>query len=363
MSNKLKIQTVCGQISPSDLGITLPHEHLLDDASVYYKEPEEASKRVLANAPITLENRGEIMYDHTLSKENLRLSDINLITEEVMEFKALGGSSIVELTSPGIGRDPIGMRKISQKSGIHVICASGFYVGNTHPPFVKDFDVDDVCNFVVKEITVGIQYPTEMDIKAGIIKCGLGYPISIEEEKVLRGLARAQRKTNAPFTIHPPLRDFDNHKKIFELEKVLDIVQDEGANMEKLYLSHSDDFCSDDRRKLALDYLKGIMNKYPIKLSFDKFGNEGAWSGWWPGALSFSDEQGLRAITELCEQGYSNRLVLSHDVFVKVELKKYGGWGYSHILEHIVPRLKFYGISEEQINTMMIENPKNILSF
>lgn len=364
MSNKLKIQTVCGQISPSDLGVTLAHEHILVDTSVYYIEPEEASKKLLADASITLENRGEIMYDYTLSKENLRLSDISLITEEVMEFKVLGGSSIVECSVPGIGRDPIGMREISQKSGIHIICSSGFYIKNTHPSLIKDYEIDDICNFVVKEITEGIQYPTKLeDIKAGTIKCGLYHPISQEEEKVLRGLARAQKKTNAPFTIHPPLRDFVFHKKIFELEKVLDIVQEEGANMEKIYLSHSDDFSSDDRRELKLNYLKSIMNKYPITLCFDKFGNEGAWSGWWPGALSFSDEQGIRAIIELCEAGYINRLILGHDIFSKLQLKKYGGWGYSHILLHIIPRLKIYGINREQIITMMVENPKKILSF
>lgn len=92
--------------------------------------------------------------------------------------------------------------------------------------------------------------------------------------------------------------------------------------MQKLYLSHSDDFCSDDHRKVVLDYLKDIRDKYPIKLSFDKFGNEGVCSRWWPGTLTLNDGQGLRAITKLCEVGSQDRIMLSQDVFKKLELKK-----------------------------------------
>lgn len=357
------MQTVTGAKTPSELGVTLVHEHLLTDSSVYLAEPEEPRKRALVDVPITLENRGQILLDYTLSRENLKLDDVDLAAKELMEFKAYGGSTLVDVTPIGIGRDPTGIRKISIFSGVKIICATGFYIGPTHPPFVKKSDIKKLQNLMIRELTEGIDQPYLTNIKAGVIKGASYYPMSSEEEKVIRAEARAQKETGAPFTIHPPQRDFKNKKKIWELEKVIDIIQEEGAILKKFYMSHADDWCSDDRKKVDLTYLKHIMDKYPITLSFDKFGNEGAWSGWWPGALAFSDNQGVRAVTELCEQGYEKQLVLSHDTFSKLQLKKYGGWGYSHILENIVPRLKFYGVTEKQIKTMIIDNPKRILSF
>jgi phosphotriesterase-related protein len=65
---------------------------------------------------------------------------------------------------------------------------------------------------------------------------------------------------------------------------------------------------------------------------------------------------------ELLSQGYEKQIMLSHDVCYKFFLKKYGGFGYSHIMEHILPTLRYYGVQEKQIRVMMIENPKRILS-
>ncbi|MHA1687087.1 MAG: phosphotriesterase family protein [Candidatus Heimdallarchaeaceae archaeon] len=359
----MKIRAVTGDIPPEKIGITLMHEHLLVDGTTYFEMPKEAHKRTLVDAPITLENRGEILLDYTLSRENLKLEDINLAVKELMEFKGSGGSVVVEVTPIGLGRDPVGLRKISVLTGVNIVCSTGFYIGQTHPSFIKKADIDNISDFIIKEIMEGISYPYKIDIKAGIIKGASYYPMSNQEKKVIKAEARAQKETGVPFTIHPPQRDFERKKKIWELEKLIDLIQEEGAILEKFYISHADDWCSDDRKRVDLTYLKNIMDRYPITLSFDKFGNEGSWDGWWPGALAFSDNQGVRAVTELCEQGYEKQIVLSHDVFSKLQLKKYGGWGYSHILEHIVPRLRFYGVTKKQIRTMLIDNPKRILTF
>lgn len=358
-----RVETVNGPISPEELKLTLPHEHLICTFTVWHTAPDEGRKRALVDAPITLANRGDLLRDAGVSCNNLTMLDVDEAIEELMEFKHWGGNSLVELTCPGVGRDPLALRKISQATGINIICPSGFYIGLSHPPLVKKMDIDGVRDFIVKELTEGISYPVETEIKAGVIKCATLYPISEEEEKVFRGAARAQKETGAPFTIHPTLLDVEKKKKVFDQENIIKMIEKEGANLEKFYMSHMDLTCSDDRSKVNVEFHKKLMDKYPIILEYDTIGNESWWNSLWPGALFVSDNERLLAIAELCDQGYEKQLMMSQDVFTKLQRVKYGGWGYAHILKHIVPRLRYMGVSKKQIRTMMIDNPKRILSY
>lgn len=360
----MRVETVTGPILPENLKITLPHEHLMSTFTVWHTMPEEASKRALFEAPITLSNRGELMRDAGISRNNLTMLDEAEAIEELMEFKKCGGSSLVELTAPGVGRDPLSLKRISQATSIHIICSSGFYVGSSHPEIVKHMDVGEVRDFVLRELQEGISYPFETEgIKAGIIKCATNFPISSEEEKVFNGAARAQKDSGAPFTIHPTLIDVAAKKKVFDQEKIITLIQAEGANLEKFYMSHMDQTCSDDRGRVNIEYHKRLLDKYPLTLNYDTIGNEAWWYSLWPGALFFGDSERLLALAELCEQGYEKQLMMSQDVFTKLQRIKYGGWGYAYILKHIEPRLRYMGVSKKQIDTMMIDNPKRILAY
>jgi len=195
------------------------------------------------------------------------------------------------------------------------------------------------------------------------IKAGCSYPVMADELKVIRGAARAQEETGAPFTIHPPLLDMENKKKILSHEKIVKIVAREGVNLEKFYLSHMDLTCSDDWGRVNIERHKKLMDEYPMTLDYDSFGIEGCWESLWPGALMVSDNERLLAIAELCEQGYEKQLMLSQDIYVKIFRTRYGGWGYAHILKHIIPRLRFMGVSEKQITTMIVDNPKRIFAY
>ena len=96
---------------------------------------------------------------------------------------------------------------------------------------------------------------------------------------------------------------------------------------------------------------------------YDEIGEEMYMDSTYPGAGPVSDRQRVSALVELLKQGYEKQIVLSQDVSFKIDYVKYGGYGYAHILEHIIPELKFRGVTEKQIKTMIIENPKRIFSY
>ncbi len=97
-----RAQTVLGIIDADDLGVTLPHEHLLTDISCYFVEPTEASERKLAHQPITLENLYWVRLHYSNNADNLKLTDEQLAIKEALLYKWAGGDTIVELTNIGI---------------------------------------------------------------------------------------------------------------------------------------------------------------------------------------------------------------------------------------------------------------------
>jgi len=124
-------QTVLGRVSADALGITLPHEHLLLDASVCFVEPPEADLRKIAHEPVSLENVSWVLYHQYNNLDNIRLLDEELIIKEVMLYKKEGGGTIVDVTNTGLGRDPLAIARISRTTGMHVIMGSGYYVGES----------------------------------------------------------------------------------------------------------------------------------------------------------------------------------------------------------------------------------------
>jgi phosphotriesterase-related protein len=358
-----KIQTVLGSISKDELGITLPHEHLLVDTTyrLNYRKPTDPFKISLVNAPVTLENLGEIRRDTTFSKDNHRLDDIRLAIEELNRFKRAGGNSLVEMTLPGVGRNPSGLQFISKETGVNIVMATGWYVSASHPKFIRDKGVDELQVMIIRELTEGVSHT---DTKAGVIKAACSYPLQEAEEKVLSAAALAQRETGAPLTFHPPCVDVKRRRNVKIADRVLDILIENGADPKKIYVSHMDGSCTDYRiTRLDLDYHRDLMEEYGVTLDYDTFGNETFADGVYPGASFPCDRLRTAAVVELCKEGYEKQLMLSQDIFMKIQLAKYGGYGYAHILKHIIPVLKLEGVTNKQIGTMLIENPKSILSW
>lgn len=98
-------------------------------------------------------------------------------------------------------------------------------------------------------------------------------------------------------------------------------------------------------------------------LEYDLFGLETSYYPFVPLGYMPNDVQRMEQIERLIAEGYGDRVLLAHDIGFKHRLVRYGGHGLEHILRNIVPRMRLRGLTEEQINKMLVENPKRVLAF
>ena len=342
-----RVQTVLGMVDADFLGVTLPHEHLLLDSSCWFEEPSEAAERVLVHQPISLRNVNWVNRHPCNNMDNLQMFDEQVATDEALLFKKAGGGTIVDLTNIGLGRTPLALVRIARLTGLNIIMGAGYYLQSSHPPKLATMTDEEIADEIVRDITVGID---ETGVRAGIIgEIGCSTPLTENERKVLRGSASAQKRTGSAINIHN-----DCEKQALEIIRIL---ADAGADLSHVILSHVDDW-GDNPTILPKLIEAGCY------LSFDWFGHE---VGCLPTNLEpnyvLSDAQRISSIIRLIAQGYLDRILISHDVGEKRLFTKWGGFGYAHILRHVVPLMRQKSISEEVIHTILVENPKRVLRF
>ena len=196
-----KVQTVLGPIDPDRLGVTLTHEHLLIDLSVVLQPPDSATGKDLFYKPVSMETLGRIRHYAAPNADNARLFDIPTAIDEVMLYKQYGGNSLVDATSIGIARDPVGLARISRATGVNVVMGSSYYVATTHPPEMDSLSESEIAERIIRDVTEGVDGTS---MRSGVIgEIGCSWPLAENERKVLRASARAQRITGAPLLIHP----------------------------------------------------------------------------------------------------------------------------------------------------------------
>ena len=150
-----KVQTVLGTIDPGEMGVTLPHEHLFADITTLVEAPYEASQRGRAHQLVSLENLGWIRYNYFRNYDNALLTDEGTALSELDLFHRAGGTTIVDVTTVGIGRDPIALARVARASGVNVVMSTGWYVDPTHPPSVAAADEAELTDRMVTEIREG----------------------------------------------------------------------------------------------------------------------------------------------------------------------------------------------------------------
>lgn len=335
-------QTVLGPVPVDELGITLMHEHVLVDASPWFQEPEEASKRAIAHGPVRMEVLGALRNDPFLCVDNCRLLDEEAAREETSRFRHAGGRTIVDPTCRGIGRDPKALQRISRATGLHIIMGAGYYLEPSHPAHVTGMSIEAIAQEAERDVEEGLD-----GVKAGIIgEIGISKDFTSQEEKVLRGAARAQARTGVPLEVHLP--GWERHGL-----RVLDTVAEEGGAPDLTVLCHMNPSGKDFEYQAAAAE-KGAW------LEYDMIGMDFYYAD--QGAQSPSDEENARAIKRLREAGLLDHVLLSQDVFVKIQLVRYGGTGYAHILDHFVPRLKRHGFTEKEVQQLLVNNPRNVFA-
>ena len=335
------VMTVLGPIAADEMGITLPHEHILNDCRCWWNQPVESSRQHLADGPVRMEIIGELRMDPFVNLDNCALDDEALAIAELTAFGDAGGRTIVDPTCRGIGRNPQALVRISRKTGLNIIMGSGYYLQTSHPPEVKRLSIENIADEIVAEALHGV---AATGVKIGLIgEIGISGDFTAEEEKSLRGAARAQSRTGLALMVHLPAWYRHAHR-------VLDIVGEEGGNLRRTILCHMNPSGGDAEYQTSLAE-RGAYIEYDM-LGMD----------YWYADQQVqcpSDEDNARAIAGLIRAGYLDRLLLSQDVFLKMMLTHYGGFGYAYILKHFAPRLKRHGVSEADISVMLIDNPRN----
>lgn len=337
-----KVMTVNGPIAAEALGITLMHEHILNDCRCWWHAPKTPERQYLAGGFVCMEILGELKQDPFVNKHNITLDDEPLAISELRAFANAGGQTVVEPTCRGIGRNPLALRRIAKAAGLNVVMGAGYYLGSSHPAEVADMTVGDIANEIVREAVKGVD---GTDVKIGLIgEIGVSSDFTAEEEKSLRGAAQAQVRTGLPLMVHLP--------GWFRLgHRVLDVVAQEGADIRHTVLCHMnpshDDFSY--QSELAA---RGAFIEYDM-IGMDFFYADQQ-------VQCPSDEEAARAIVRLAEAGYLDRVLLSHDVFLKMMLTRYGGNGYAYVLRHFLPRLKRHGLDETALDQMMRANPRAV---
>lgn len=298
------IQTVTGEISPYELGITMCHEHLALDLS-----------------PV----RGD---------QDSNFDDMKMIVDEIKKMQAYGIKSIVEVTGNDMGRDVEKLRFYSEECNINIIAATGFYLEEYHPEKIRKASPEKISEIFCKDIIEGID---GTDIKAGVIgEVASGAEcIGKSEKNVLIAAALAGRETGVAVTTHCQLGKL-------AMEQI-EIFEQYGINLEKTVVGHLD--LANDRK-----YYEDVL-KTGVNIGFDTIGKVGY----------LKDEYRAENLIWLLERGWENQIVLSQDISRKSYLSTKGKYsGYMTVMKDFLPLLKQKGISENLVKKLLIDNPARI---
>jgi phosphotriesterase-related protein len=298
------VQTVTGPVPADQLGVILPHEHLIVDS-----------------------------YDVRRNSEGVLLERAMMV-DEVNLYRQAGGDTIVEQTIYGLHPDPEGLRDISEKTGVNIIAGTGFYWEMYYPSWLADMSVVDITRRFVEHITLG--FPGT-NIRAGIMgELGTHHrKITPTETKVLQAAAKAQIETGTPIGTHALFTEIGVDQ--------LNTLEAAGADLDITLIGH----CDTNR---DLNYSRKLLNR-------------GVWIGY--DAVGQLDKQTdkLRAqsITTLVREGHGKKILISTDIAGRSRMVAHGGQGYGYLLTKFLPMLKTAGLTDAEIVMLTQENPQHFL--
>ena len=315
------VETVLGAIGSEELGQTLMHEHIfvLDgDFEANYPGRWNEAERV----------------EDAVS----RLNDLS----------SRGVRTLVDLTVLGLGRYVPRIRDIAERVNLNIIVATGLYTFDDVPmPFRYQGPgrlvemPDQLPRLFVRDLTEGI---ADTGIRAAILKCATDRQgVTPGVERVLRAVARAHRETGAPISTHTDAatcRGLDQQKIFIE----------EGVALDRVVIGH----CGDTT---DIDYLRKLMDAGSY-IGMDRFGL----------TLMRSFEERISTVAMLCQLGYAERMVLSHDascfshsIDPANKERVLPKWRYTHLHDDVLPALRQHGVTKGQIDAMLVSNPRQIL--
>ncbi|MEB3032409.1 phosphotriesterase-related protein [[Mycobacterium] nativiensis] len=316
-----QLSTARGPIDTADLGVTLMHEH------VFIMTTEIAQN-----------------YPEAWGDEDARVADA--ITR-LNALKAAGVDSIVDLTVIGLGRYIPRIARVAAGTDLNIVVATGVYTYNDVPFFFHYLGPgtmldgpEIMADMFVRDIESGI---ADTGIKAAILKCATDEPgVTPGVERVLRAVAQAHRRTGAPISTHTHA----GTRRGLEQQR---IFEEEGVDLSRVVIGHSGD-------STDLGYLEELIAAGSY-LGMDRFGID----------LILPFEDRVNTVAAMCERGHADKMVLSHDAncyfdALPGELSSVAApnWHYLHIHNDVIPALRQRGVTEDQLRTMMVDNPRKI---
>lgn len=334
-----RVMTVLGPIAVEDMGMTLMHEHILNDCSCWWNPPGP-DRAHLADAPLTPDILWELRQDPFVNRANIALDDAAAAIEELGLFAREGGRTVVDPTCRGIGRNPAALRRIAEATGLQIVMGSGYYLQSSHPPEVAALTAGEIADQIVAEALDGID-----GARIGLVgEIGVSSDFTPDERKSLRGAAQAAVRTGLPLMVHLP--------GWFRLgDAVLDLAEAEGLDPARVVLCHMNPSCGDFAYQARLA-ARGAFIEYDM-IGMDYFYADQQ-------VQCPDDEAAARGVLALIEAGHGDRVLLSQDVFLKMMLTRHGGNGYAYVPRHFLPRLVRHGLDPAAARALIVDNPARV---
>lgn len=345
-----KVQTVLGDVSPAVLGRTLTHEHLAMNFEHFYREPPSTLAGKFQVPSLELHRLGYVrQYPYSL-RYNLQLDDDaaqSAVTDDVIEYKIAGGGTIVENTTEGLNRDIKFYQHVSRASNVHIVAGTGHYIADLQNADTLHKSTEDVYNHMLQELTKGcVNYE---QVKAGFMgEIASVWPLRDFERKAIKAAGELQPQLKCGVSFHP----HRNKEAPFE---IIRLYLEAGGSADKVVMSHLD-------RTLVEDDILLEFSQLGTYCQFDLFGTEVSYYQLEVTTDMLSDAQRIQKMAALVKEGRGNRILMSHDIHTKHRLTKFGGHGYAHIINNVLPKMKSKGFSQELIDMITIENPARWLA-
>jgi phosphotriesterase-related protein len=313
------VETVNGPIDVEELGLTLIHEH--------FKTTDEATRFQFPH-----------LYDEA-AEWDAAMADANAVKEH-------GVRTVVEPSAMFLHRDAAFSKRVADESGLNVVLATGIYTYEHLPQPLMNRDEDQLAEIFVHDIERGIQ---GTDINAAFIKCAADEPgVTPNIEKVHRAAALASQQTGRPIMAH-------SHPKSETGLRQMEVFTEAGVDPAKVQVAHTGD--TDD-----LDYIERLLDT-GCWIGMDRYGLDNF----------LPTEQRQATVLALLERGHADRMFLSQDycstidwfpreVIEQLKPQVLPNWSMTFLFEQVIPELKERGMTDEQLDQMLVENPKRWLA-
>lgn len=304
------IQTATGLIDTADLGFTLMHEHV-------------------------------ICVDHSMRAQYPdvfhRPTELQQAIAKLVEAQEAGVQTLVDGTPIDLGRDPGFIRDVARGSGLQIIVATGFYYQVPYRFLYRPSA--ELVDLMVRDITQGIG---ESGVRAGVIKCATEPSMHRMNERVVRASAKAHRKTGVPIYTHTYTT---NRTGLDQIR----VFREEGVDLTRVVIGHSDDTAD-------FSYIEEIL-QFGAYCGMDRIGVPNP----------RTSEQRADMVATMVEHGYADRTILSHDASCHIDHfpdgaieKHMPDWKFTFIPRRFLQMLRERGVSERDIDQMMVLNPRRI---